>query len=78
MFFDRYEIHIQAFVHFLNGKLSFSDPHLRKIILKLYTQKLYLKNIFHWTPRAMRCCFMFYVHCVPQEGGRMQGWESKC
>ena len=21
---------------------------------------------------------LFYVHCVPQEGGRMQGWESKC
>ena len=21
MFFDRYEIHIQAFVHFINGKL---------------------------------------------------------
>ena len=21
---------------------------------------------------------LFYVHCVSQEGGRMQGWESKC
>ena len=21
---------------------------------------------------------LFYVHCVPQEGGRMQGWESIC
>ena len=21
---------------------------------------------------------LFYVHCVPQEGGRMQGWESEC
>ena len=21
---------------------------------------------------------LFWVHCVPQEGGRMQGWESKC
>ena len=21
---------------------------------------------------------LFWVHCVPQEGGRVQGWESKC
>ena len=32
--FDRYGIHIQAFVDFINGKLSSSDPHLRKIEFK--------------------------------------------
>ena len=31
MIFDRYEIHIQSFVHLFNGKLIISDPHLRKI-----------------------------------------------
>ena len=30
MFFDRYEIHIQAFVHLINGKLIISNPHLHK------------------------------------------------
>ena len=33
MFFDRYEIHIQAFVDFSNGNFIISDPHLHKIIL---------------------------------------------
>ena len=28
--FDRYEIHIQAFVHFIDGKLIISNPHLRQ------------------------------------------------
>ena len=31
MFFDRYEINIQAFVDCINGNVSFPDPHLRKI-----------------------------------------------
>ena len=31
MFFDRYEIHIQAFVAFINGKLIIFNPLLRKI-----------------------------------------------
>ena len=30
-FFDRYEIHIQAFLYFINENLSVSDPHLRQI-----------------------------------------------
>ena len=47
MFFDRYEIHIQAFVHFMNGKLIiFSILSFVKNILKLYTQVLYTKNNF--------------------------------
>ena len=29
MFFDRYEIHIQAFVDFINGKLITVNPNLR-------------------------------------------------
>ena len=28
--FDRYEIHIQAFLDFINGKLIISVPHLHK------------------------------------------------
>ena len=36
--FDRYEIHIQAFLLFINGKFIFSNPHLHKIIFKLYMQ----------------------------------------
>ena len=39
MFFDRNEIHIQALVVFSNGKCSIFNPHLRKIIFKIYTQK---------------------------------------
>ena len=39
MFFDRYEIHIQAFLYFVNGKLIISNPHLRKSIFKICTQK---------------------------------------
>ena len=38
MFFDRNEIHIQVGVLFNNENVSFSIPHLRKIILKIYTQ----------------------------------------
>ena len=38
MFFYRYEIHIQAFVHFMNGKFTIFDPHLHKITFKLCTQ----------------------------------------
>ena len=38
MFFDRYEMHIQAFVDFMNGKLIIFNPHLRKLILRICTQ----------------------------------------
>ncbi len=53
MFFDRYEIHIQALVDFLMENLSLSDPHLRKIlfkndVLKVSTNKqtLYIEHTF--------------------------------
>ena len=46
MFFDRNEIHIQVGVLFNNEKISFPIPHLRKIILKIYTQKLDTQNNF--------------------------------
>ena len=39
MFFDRYEIHIQAFVHFINGRLVMFNPHLHKIIFEICIQK---------------------------------------
>ena len=46
MFFDRYEIHIQAFVDFINGKLiifqsSSPQKHIFKYILKLFFFKKY-------------------------------------
>ena len=43
MFFDRNEIHIQVGVLFSNGNVSFSIPHLRKIVFKIYTQKTHKK-----------------------------------
>ena len=49
MLFDRYEIHIQAFVDFINGNLSFSVPRLHKIILRIiyiYIHKLYIEDMF--------------------------------
>ena len=36
--FDRYEIHIQAFLYFINGKFIISVPHLHKNIFQIYTQ----------------------------------------
>ena len=39
MFFDRNELHIQVGVLFNNENVSFSIPHLRKIIFKIYIQK---------------------------------------
>ena len=45
MFFDRYEIHIQAFVHFNNGELIIFNPHLHKNIFQIYIQTLYTKQI---------------------------------
>ena len=33
--FDRYEIHIQAFVHFMNGKIIIFNPHLHKSISRI-------------------------------------------
>ena len=41
--FDKYEIHIQAFLDFINGKSIISDPHLHKHIYKIYTQHLYVQ-----------------------------------
>ena len=48
MFFERYdnEIHIPAFLNLLMENVSFSVPHLRLIILKLYIQNLYIKPKF--------------------------------
>ena len=55
MFFDRYEIHIQVFVHFINGELIIFNPHLHKDILRnIYSewnikpifQNIFLKQIF--------------------------------
>ena len=42
--FDRYEIHIQAVVHFINRKLITFNPHLHKIIFENYIQYLYITN----------------------------------
>ena len=38
--FDRYEIHIQAFVHFINGKLIIFNPRLHKNILRICIQNV--------------------------------------
>ena len=35
--FDSYEIHIQAFVHFINGELIIFNPHIHKHIFKTCT-----------------------------------------
>ena len=43
MFFDINEIQIQVGVLFNNENVSFSIPHLRKIIFKIYTQKTHKK-----------------------------------
>ena len=53
MFFDRYEIHIQAFVDFINGKLiifqssspqKYFEDIYSKNIYKIYTK--YIQNIY--------------------------------
>ena len=49
MFFDRYEIHIQAFVDFINGKLiifqsSSPQNHFEHTYSKIYTK--YIQNIY--------------------------------
>ena len=50
MLFDRYEIHIEAFLDFINGNfLSFSDPHLHKIISKHIYSFLYVKKHKNYT-----------------------------
>ena len=50
MFFDRYEIHIQVFVNFINGKLIIFNHQLHQIIFETYTHSLdikyFLKNEF--------------------------------
>ena len=45
MLFDRYEIHIQASVHFINGKLIIFNPHLHKIILRNIYSTFTYKNL---------------------------------
>ena len=44
MFFDRYEIHIQAFVHSINENELFFDPHLHKTISRICIQNSTQKN----------------------------------
>ena len=49
MFFDRYEIHIQVFVHFINGKLiifqsSAPQKYFKKYILENIYKKYFLKK----------------------------------
>ena len=47
MFFDRNEIHIQAFVDFINGKLIiFRSSSPQKHIFQIYTQNIFQKNNF--------------------------------
>ena len=47
MFFDRNEIHIQAFVDFINGKLIiFQSSSPQNIIWEIYTQNNFQKNNF--------------------------------
>ena len=43
MFFDRYEIHIQAFVHFINGKLIIC----RSSSPQNYFEDIYSKNRYN-------------------------------
>ena len=43
MLLDRYEIHIQALVDFINGKLIIFSPHLHENIFEIYIQKTYRK-----------------------------------
>ena len=45
MFFDRNEIHIQAFVDFINGKLIiFQSSSPQKHIFQIYTQNIFKKT----------------------------------
>ena len=49
MFFDRYEIHIQASVHFIDGKLimfqaSSPQEYFKKYIRRNYTYKYFLNK----------------------------------
>ena len=47
MFFDRNEIHIQAFVDFMNGKLIiFRSSSPQKHIIQIYTQNIFQKSNF--------------------------------
>ena len=47
MFFDRNEIHIQAFLLFINGKLIiFQSSSPQNIIWEIYTQNIFRKNNF--------------------------------
>ena len=40
MVFDRYEIHIQAFLYFINGNEAFVNPHLHQKYFKKYILNL--------------------------------------
>ena len=47
MLFDRYETHIQALVHFIDGKLIiFQSSSPQKHIFQIYTQNIFQKNNF--------------------------------
>ena len=51
MFFDRYEIHIQAFVDFINGKLiifrsSSPQNYFEDIYIYIYIQKINIYKIY--------------------------------
>ena len=52
MFFDRYEIHIQAFVHFINRQLIISNPPLHKNSLR----NIYSKYISQLPPTVPPPC----------------------
>ena len=63
MFFDRYEIHVQAFVHFINGKWIISDPHLHKIIFEICIQNSTNKtNETTWYLEHKHCRIAQFVY----------------
>ena len=48
--FDRYEIHIQAFLYFINGKLIISNHHLHKSFFhNMYRKPQKMKKTEHGT-----------------------------
>ena len=51
MFFDRYEIRIQAFGDVFMENVSFVDPHLHKIILRSRYSKFIYINSFKQKPK---------------------------
>ena len=57
-------------------KVGLGDRDTSKKNEQEHTQKKITKSSLV-SPKLTRPT-LFYVHCVPQEGGRMQGWESVC